>query len=139
MSLKISAESLFAFDRLEQRLEVALAEATRTVAFDHLEEERRPVLRGLREDLQQVSLLIAIGEDAQPAEVVPVLADLTYPLLDVDVIRIWCVEEADASFLQRLDASHDVLAQQRDVLNSGAAEKLEVFVDLAPAFPFGGL
>src|SRR5437899_3323750 len=112
-ALKISAEGLLALDRLEQRLEIALAEAARAMAFDHLEEERRPVLRGLREDLQQVSLLVAIGEDPKPAEVVPVLADLAHPLLDVGVVGIGGVEKAHAALLQRFDAPHDVLAQQR--------------------------
>jgi hypothetical protein len=37
------------------------------VALDHLEEERRPVLRRLREDLQEVAVVVAIGEDAEPA------------------------------------------------------------------------
>ena len=45
-ALEVAAESLLALDRLEQRLEVALAEGARAVALDHLEEQRRPVLRG---------------------------------------------------------------------------------------------
>ena len=44
-TLEVAAERLLALDRLEQRLEVALAEAAGAVALDHLEEERRPVLR----------------------------------------------------------------------------------------------
>src|SRR5205807_6365469 len=70
---EISSQRLLALDRLEQRLEVAVAEAARTVALDHLEEERRTVLRRLREDLQQVTVVVAVGEDAEPAQVVVVL------------------------------------------------------------------
>ena len=73
--LEVAAERLLALDRLEERLEVAVAEAARAVALDHLEEQRRPVLGGLREDLQQVAVVVAIGEDAQPAKVVPALVD----------------------------------------------------------------
>ena len=75
MPLEVAAERLLALDRLEQRLEVPVAEAARAVALDHLEEERRPVLRRLREDLQQVAVVVAVGEDAQPPQVVPALVD----------------------------------------------------------------
>ena len=50
--------------------------AVRAVALDHLEEERRPVLRRLREDLQQVAVVVAVGEDPEPPQVVVVLVDL---------------------------------------------------------------
>jgi hypothetical protein len=50
--LEVAAERLLALDRLEQRFEVALAEGRRAVALDHLEENGRAVLRGLREDLK---------------------------------------------------------------------------------------
>ncbi len=42
---------LLAFDRLEQRLEVALAEALGTLALDDLEEHRGTVQHRLREEL----------------------------------------------------------------------------------------
>src|SRR6476620_12009032 len=73
---EIAAEGLLAFDRLEERLEVPLAEPACAVALDHLEEERRPVLRGLREDLQQVPILVAVGQDPEPPQVAVVLVDL---------------------------------------------------------------
>ena len=63
--LEVPAERLLALDRFEQRLEVALAEAARAVALDDLEEDGRPVLSRLGEDLQQVSVLVAVDEDAQ--------------------------------------------------------------------------
>ncbi len=62
--LQVAAERLLALDRLEERLEVPLAESGGTVTLDHLEEERRPVLRSLREDLEQVAVVVAVGEDA---------------------------------------------------------------------------
>src|SRR4051794_40104680 len=61
---------LLPLDRLEQRLEVALAEAARPVALDQLEEDRRAVAERLREHLQQVALVVAVDEDAEPAQVV---------------------------------------------------------------------
>jgi hypothetical protein len=54
---------LFAFDDLEQRLEVALPEAAAAFALDHLVEERGPVLDRPREDLQHVAFIIAIDEN----------------------------------------------------------------------------
>src|SRR5512134_29157 len=61
--LEIAAQRLLALDRLEERLEVPDAEAARAVALDDLEEERRAILDDLREELQQVALLVAVGED----------------------------------------------------------------------------
>ena len=57
-------ELLLALDRLEQRLEVALAEAQRAVPLDQLEEHGGPVAERLGEDLQQVAVLVAVDEDA---------------------------------------------------------------------------
>ena len=64
--LEVPAQRLLALDRREEGLEVALAEGRGAVALDHLEEHRRPVLRGLREDLQQIAVLVAVGQDLQP-------------------------------------------------------------------------
>src|SRR5438552_582829 len=100
--LEIAAEGLLALDRFEQGLEVPLAEAPCAVALDHLEEERRAILRGLREDLEEVAVLVAVGEDAQPAEVVPVLADLADALADVLVIRVGRRQKDDSLVLERL-------------------------------------
>src|SRR5438309_6832374 len=128
---EISAKSLLALDRLEQRLEVPLAEAPCAVALDHLEEERRAILRGFREDLEEVAVLVAVGKDAQPAEVVPVLADLADALADVLVVRVGGRKRDDSLVLERLDGADDVLRLQRDMLDAGAAEVLEVLLDLA--------
>ena len=65
LSLEVAPEGLLSFDCLEQGLEIAFAKPTRAVALDDLEEERRTVLRGLREDLKQVPLLVAVGQDAE--------------------------------------------------------------------------
>src|SRR5216683_3601970 len=51
---------LLPLDGLEQRLEVALAEPLRAVPLDQLEEQCRPVLYRLGEDLQQVPILVPV-------------------------------------------------------------------------------
>jgi hypothetical protein len=43
---EVAAALLLALDRLEERLEVALAEAERAVPLDDLEEDRRAVAEG---------------------------------------------------------------------------------------------
>src|SRR3954469_11154533 len=63
--LQVASSLLLALDRLEQRLEVALAEAERAVAFDQLEEHRGSVLHRLGEDLQEVAVLVTVGQDLQ--------------------------------------------------------------------------
>ena len=60
---EVAAGVLLALDGLEERLEVALAEAERAVALDQLEEDRRAVAERLGEDLQQVAVLVAVDQD----------------------------------------------------------------------------
>src|SRR5262249_33625052 len=62
-ALEVAAAALLPLDRLEQRLAVALAEALRAVPLDQLEKHRRPVLHRLGEHLQQVTILVPVGED----------------------------------------------------------------------------
>ena len=61
---QVAAQFLLPLDGLEQRLEVALAEAERAVPLDQLEEDRRPVAERLGEDLQQVAVLVPVDQDA---------------------------------------------------------------------------
>src|SRR5215207_3489618 len=135
--LEVASKGLLTLDRLEERLEVALAERRRAVPLDHLEEDRRPVLRGLGEDLEQVAVLVAVGEDPKPLEVAVVLVDVPDAPLDLLVVGLRCVEEEDAALLHRGDRPDDVLALERDVLHTGTAVELEVLLDLALALAFG--
>src|SRR4051794_35925945 len=138
-ALQVSAQRLVALDRLEERLEVALAERRRAVALDDFEEDGRPVLRRLREDLQQVAVVVAVGQDPQPLEVAVVLGDLAHAPLDLRVVRVGRVEEDNPRLLQRGDAADDVLGLQRDVLHARAVVELEVLLDLALALALGRL
>src|SRR5207344_2203130 len=84
---------LLALDGLEERLEVALAEPLRAVAFDQLEEHRRPVLHRLGEDLQQIAVLVPVGEDAQLPQRADRYAGLAGPALQRVVVGAGGVEE----------------------------------------------
>src|SRR5689334_372148 len=137
--LQVAAERLFSFDRLEQRLEVAVAEAARAVPLDHLEEDGGPVLRGLREDLQEIAVLVAVDEDPVLLQYRVVLVDLADPVGDLLVIRVGRVEEDRAALLERLDRADDVRRRECDVLRACAVVELDVLLDLALALAFGGL
>src|SRR5207302_4209128 len=95
--LKVAACGLLALDGLEQRLEVALAEALAPFPLDDLEEQRRAVGDGAGEDLQQIAVVVSIDEDAQVAKAVQVLVDALGALPDRVVVRIGRVEELDAT------------------------------------------
>src|SRR5579862_2502962 len=56
--LEVAAPFLFTLDRFEQGFEVALSEALGAVPLDQLEEDGRPILHRLGEDLQQVAVLV---------------------------------------------------------------------------------
>src|SRR5438876_7476153 len=68
---KVGAARLIALYRLEQRLEVAFAEAGRAATLDDLEEHRRTVGDRLGEDLQQVSVVVAVDEDVRALQRAP--------------------------------------------------------------------
>ena len=109
------------------------------MTLDHLEEECRAVLCGLREDLQQVAVVVAIRQDAQPPQVLVRLVDLADAVADVLVVGLRRVEEEDAALLQRLDRLHDVVRRERDVLDARTPVEVEVLLDLALAPALGGL
>src|SRR5215831_2132067 len=137
--LEVPAEGLLALDGLEERREVPLAQGRRAVPLDHLEEDRRPVLRGLREDLEQVAVLVAVGQDLQAVQVLVVLADLSDASFDLFVVGVRGIEEAHAAVLERLDGADDVVALHRDVLHARPVVELEVLLDLALALALGRL
>src|SRR2546423_1108447 len=66
---EVPAPRLLALDRLEQCLEVALAEAASAVPLDDLEEDRRTITNQLGKDLQQIPLVVAVDKDAEPAQI----------------------------------------------------------------------
>src|SRR5687767_9234510 len=136
---EISPRGLLALDRLEQRLEVSLPEAARAVALDDLEEDRRPVAERLREDLQQIALVVAVDQDAQPAQVVERLGDLPHPVRHVLVVRLGRAQELDAALGQLRHRADDVARGQRDVLRARALVELQVLVDLRLALALGRL
>src|SRR5829696_5809000 len=91
---------LLALDRLEQGLEIALAKAAGTVAFNDLEEDRRPVADRLREDLQQVALVVAVDQDPEPPQILHVLLDLADPSRHLRVVGVRDREKLDAAVAQ---------------------------------------
>src|SRR5438309_11181363 len=90
-----TAPALLQLDRFEEGLEVPLAEAPGPVALDDLEEEGRAVLDRLREDLQEVALLITIDEDAQVGELAQVLIDRADAVREQFIIGAPHLEERD--------------------------------------------
>src|SRR5919108_5554409 len=98
--LQVAAARLLALDRLEQRLEVAVAESTGAVALDDLEEDRGAVADRLGEDLQQVALVVAVDEDALLAQVRELLDHLRNARGHLVVIGLGDGEELDAAAAQ---------------------------------------
>src|SRR4029450_9527601 len=99
----------------------------------------RRVLGRLREDLEEVTVLVAVGEDAEPFEVAVVLVDVADSSLDLVVVPLGRVEEEHAALLHRGPGADDVLALEGDVLHSGTSVELEVLLDLALALALGRL
>src|SRR6202022_1906695 len=128
--LEISAEVLFALESLKQGLEVSGTEALRALPLNYLVEERRPVFHRLREYLEQVSLLVAIDENAKITDGSQILVDLADSLGDGVVVSPGYSEELDSSVSQFRDRLDDVVGRNRDVLASWSLIEFEIFVDL---------
>jgi predicted ATPase/DNA-binding CsgD family transcriptional regulator len=139
--LQVAAQLLLALDRLEQRPEVALAEAERAVPLDELEEHGRPVADRLGEDLQEVAVLVTVDEDAALAQFLDRDADLADPVAQhrVGVVAVRGDEELHAARGQLVHACADVGGRQGQVLHAGAPVVLQVLVDLGLALAFGRL
>ena len=60
---KVAAPGLLALDRLEERLEVPVAEAPRAVRWIISKKSVGRSCAGLGEDLEQVALVVAVDED----------------------------------------------------------------------------
>ena len=58
------------------------------MALDDLEKQGGPILRRLRKDLQQVPVVVPVGQDPQAPEVLPGLVDVADPLADVLVVGL---------------------------------------------------
>src|SRR5262245_37645608 len=136
---EVPPKRLLLLDRLEQRLEVPLAEAPRALSLDHLVEQSRPVLHGLREDLQQVTIGITIDENAELLELIDRFSDLSDAALQLLVIGRRRAEELDTAIAQRAHRGDDVVRRQREMLHARPAIELEVLVDLRLLLSFRGL
>ena len=66
--LQVSPCGLFAFDRLEKRFKITLTKTLRAFPLDDLEKQRRPVLDGLGEDLEQIPFFVAVDQYAELRE-----------------------------------------------------------------------
>ena len=130
------ARDLVGFDRLEQGLEVSLAEAVIALALDELEEDR-PDHR-LGEDLQQdarsatVDDALAVDQDAVSAQPVEGFAMALHPVNREVVINVRRRRhELQAAPGDRFGSGVDVLGADGDVLDALAPVLLQIFLDLA--------
>src|ERR1041384_5728221 len=85
-ALEVAAVGLLALDRLEQRLEVPLAERLAATTLDDLEEERRTVLDRLGEDLKHIALVVLVDQDVELLELLDRLGDLADALDQIVVV-----------------------------------------------------
>ena len=74
--LQIASRVLLFLQRLEERFEIAFAETLRAFALDDFEKERRPIFHRLGEDLQQITFVIAIDQNAESLQRLEVFIDV---------------------------------------------------------------
>src|SRR5438477_2645550 len=99
-TLQISSRGLLALDGLEQRLEITFAKAFRALALDDLVKERRPVLHWLAKNLQQITFVIAIDQNAQSLQRVQLFVDVPNAIQQRVIIGRRNVQELDSALLQ---------------------------------------
>src|SRR3954467_1602617 len=108
-SSEVPSALLLALDRLEECLEVALAETERAVPLDQLEEDGGPVTGRLGEDLQQIAVLVAVGQDAARLQLLDRRAHGADAAaqLGILVVGVRGGEELDALCGHRVDGGDD--------------------------------
>src|SRR6266567_6652064 len=94
-ALQIAAQLLLAFDGFKQGLEVALAETAAAFALNDFVEQGGAVFYRLGEDLQHVTLVVAIDENAESFKLIEGLVDSAHAALQFCVVGMGDVEEFD--------------------------------------------
>ncbi len=130
-----TAPDLVFFNGLEQRLEVAFAEAIVALALDELEEDRPDGVGG--EDLQQhlgvaaIHHALPVDQDAVSLQARDVLAMLRQARVDLLEVRIRRRRhERQSVGAQFFDGVIDILHAAGDVLDALAAIRRQIFLDL---------
>ena len=98
--------------------------------LDQFEENRRPVLHRFGEHLQQVAVLVAVGENTYFTQDRNRYPGVAYPLAQRVVVRGGGVQELHSAVSHRRDSADDVAGRQRDVLYAWTAVELQILVDL---------
>src|SRR3954471_5933687 len=127
-----AAADLVELDRLEQSLEIALAEALVALALDDLEEDRADHILG--EDLEEeafAGLGRSVDQDAALAHLGDVVVVAGNALVDHVVIGFGAVLELDAVRPQRIDGGEDIVGGEGEMLDALAFIFLQIFLDLA--------
>src|SRR5439155_8333355 len=120
---------LIKLDRLEQRLEVPLAEGFVAFPLDELEEDRPELV--LAEDLQQELAGPAVDQDLALLQLGEVLAVPRDALVDELIVGVEGVEELHPARAQRVDRLGQIARPHGDVLDAFAVIGVEVLADLA--------
>ena len=98
--LQIAPRVLFAFEGFEECFEISFAETLRAFALDDFEKQRRSVFDWFGENLEQITFIVAIDENAQPLQRFQFFVDVTHPIGQRVVITRWNLQEFDtASFV----------------------------------------
>ena len=73
---QISSRGLIQLNTLEQSFEVAGPETLMVISLDDLEEDSWPILHRLREDLQEIAIVIIINQNLQFLQFCQILFNL---------------------------------------------------------------
>lgn len=166
--LQVATFSLLELDGFEQRLKVARSKSLITqiikmikhhisklchyihyipylmiVSLDHFQEQRRPILHVLAEDLQQIPVLIEIDQNLQLLQHFQVLrhldAALGQPLAQRRIIVGRNRQELHAARPQTANGRKDVAGVERNVLHTGSGIIVDVLLDLRTLLAQGRL
>ena len=141
---QVTAEGLLSLDSLEQSLKVTGTKTLMVSALNNFNEEGRPVLNGLGEDLEQITLLVIVDEDLLLADNFDVLLDfetqVLHTLKEAVIVGIGnFVKEFNTTLLHSADCGHNIVRAESDVLDTIATVVLNIFLDLALSATVGGL
>ena len=77
LHLQIASPFLLLLQRFKERFEIAFAKTLGAFALNNFEKQRRPIFHRFCEDLQQITFVITIDENAQLFQCVQFFIDVT--------------------------------------------------------------
>jgi hypothetical protein len=117
---KITPETLLAFDGFKQGFEITFTERAGAFSLNDFKEKGRAVFNRLGENLQQITFIVSVNENAELFQRIDIFINCSDTLLQRIVIGGGYREKINTSANQIRNCFNDIVGDNGDVLNPRA-------------------